>query len=177
MTDEDKTELSSKEKALILKEKLTSRSGIISLSVIFGLFLLMLLVMKACEPAKGSVLYGVCGAFLEQQIEFPEMMEHQYVEQYSSAVRIYYSQIDGFGQYLAEYIECSFSYDTQNGTQLKAVVFNTIKEITEKTPIKNKGHLYAVKQKYIDLFNQSNSIEIIINQEPDLTLPYKPVAL
>lgn len=161
-----------KKNVLKFKQALISRQGKITLSVIGGLFLFTLLLVKACEPAKGSFLYGACSSFLEQQIVFPETIEKNYVEQYSSGVRIYYSHIDGFGQYLTEFIECSFEQHPQNGVQLKAVVFNTIKRTTQKIPIKNKGRLYAVEQKYIDLFNEANSIDAIIGQEPDLTLPY-----
>ncbi len=171
MTSSDEEKLSLKEKISIIKEKLTSRNGIITSSVTFGFLLLTLLVMKACEPAKGTILYGICGAFLEQQLEYPETIQHNYVEQYSSAIRVYYSHTDGFGQYLTEYIECSFEQDPKKGLQLKSVIFNTIKLITKKEPIKNKGRLYEVEQKYIDKFNESNSINVILSTEPDLTLP------
>ena len=168
-----------KKNLIKFKGMLVSRQGKINLSIIGGLFLFVLLMLKACEPAKGSIRYGICSAFLEQQIVFPETIEQNYVEQYSSGgVRIYYSHIDAFGQYLTEFIECSFAQTSQNEMVLNGVVFNTIKRTTKKMPIKNKGRLYSVEQKYIDRFNKSYSINIISSQEPDLTLPYNdPVAL
>lgn len=167
----DKYKNLDKEKIAALKKKLTSKQGLIWISSVVGLFLFMLLVMKACEPRKGTILYGVCSAFLEHQLPYPETIEHTYVEQYSSAVRIYYSHYDAFGQYMTEYLECSFIMDQAKGLQLNAVVFNTINSVTKKEPIKNKGRLYEVEQQYIDIFNQSGSIQAIESQEPDLTLP------
>ncbi len=175
MTSDGEEQLSLKEKIQIAKEKLMSRRGIITLSTTIGLLLLILLLMKACEPRKGSIFYGICGAFLEQQIVYPETIEHQYVEQYSAAIRIYYSHIDGFGQSLNEYIECSFEKPPQKGLQLKGVIFNTIKLITKKQTIKNKGRIYEVEQEYIDKFNKSNSIGVIISADPDLTLPQRNI--
>jgi hypothetical protein len=123
-------------------------------------------------------LYGICSAFLEQQLLYPEMMEKHYVEQYNSGVRIYYTQTDGFGESLFEYVECTFAQDEQQGLFMAAAIFNTIKGVTKKTTIKNKGRLYRVEQKYIDRFNKSGSIQAIINSEPDLTLPrYEPFRL
>lgn len=168
---DNKPTLTPKEKLFVLKDKLMTRGGKIGLSIAVGLLLITLLMMKACAPAQGSILYGICNAFLEQQLQYPEMRELNYVEQYGSGVRIYYTQVDGFGQYLNEFIECSFAQDQQRGLYLSAVVFNTIKSVTKKTTIKNKGFLYQVEKKYINQFNESGSIQAIISSEPDLTLP------
>lgn len=175
MTASDSKDKKQSKKELLVRFKkyITTPQGMKRVGIAFGIMFFIFLVMKACEPAKGSILYGVCGSFLEQQIEFPETIEKNYVEQYSAGVRIYYSHIDGFGQYLTEFIECSFENVPQKGTQLQGVVFNTIKASTKKTPVKNKGRLYAVEQKYIDLFNESHSLEAIAEQPNlDLTLPY-----
>jgi hypothetical protein len=178
MSDNDKAEEkkpTSKEKMMALKETLMTREGKIGLGATVGLLLLTLLVMKACEPRKGSILYGVCSAFLETQLLYPELLEQNYVEQYSSGVRIYYTQVDGFGQYLNEFIECTYAQNEQEGLFLAAVIFNTIKPKTKKTTIANKGRLYRVEQKHIDHFNKSGVIQAVIASEPDLTLPrYKP---
>ncbi|GEM_PF-2736255 len=171
-TKATKDKISLKEKIKPLKAFFTSMKGIITSVVTFVLLIAVMLIMKACEPAKGSALYGTCSAFLEQQIQFPETIEHNYVEQYSTgAVRVYYSHIDGFGQYLTELVECSFGWNAQDQLEMKSVIFNTIKESTRKKPLKNKGSLYAVEQEHIDAFNKSLSIEAIMGAEPDLTLP------
>lgn len=155
-----------------------SKGGKITAGVLTTLLLMSLLAMKACEPATGGALFRVCHAFLEQQITYPETIEHKYVEQYPMGTRIYYNHTDGFGQSLGEYIECSFENDPQVGLQLKGVVFNTIKIVTKKTTVKNKGRLYAVEQKVIDRFNRAYSTDAILKQEQPLLLPpYNPYFL
>ena len=173
-----KVDKTSKEKLMAVKDTLMTREGKIGLGATIGLLLITLLLMKACEPRKGGILYGVCSAFLEQQLKYPELTQQHYVEQYAPGVRIYYTQVDGFGQSLFEYIECTFAQDERRGLFMAAAVFNTIKDVTKKTTIKNKGRLYRVQQKYIDHFNNSGSIQAIIASEPDLTLPvYVPFSL
>jgi len=166
-TVDDTEKKSLKEQFFLLKQFLFTREGKISSSVVVGLFLLVLLVVKACEPAKRSTLHNICSAFLEQQLKYPEMMEQHYAEQYGSGIRVYYAQLDAFGQYLSEFIECSFVQDPQKGLMLDAVVFNTIKDVTKKVTIKNKGRLYKVEQEHIDRFNQSGSINAITSYKPD----------
>ncbi len=160
--------------ALSVKNWFLTTAGKITAGVTIGLLLITLMVMKACEPAKASILYPVCSAFVEQNVSFPETIEYNVVEQYSTSIRLYYAHIDTFGQFLTEYIECSFAEDPNRGLFLRAVVYNTVKEITEKKPIKNKGRLYQVQQKHIDLFNQSQTPRMIMQMDRDmldLTLP------
>ena len=176
--------LSAKDKALSnpqLKQAISffkTKGGKITAGVMTTLLLTSLLAVKACEPTTGGALFRVCHAFLEQQITYPETIEHKYVEQYPLGTRIYYNHTDGFGQSLGEYIECSFESDPQVGLQLKGVVFSTIKVVTKKTTVKNKGRLYAVEQKIIDRFNRAYSTDAILKQEQPLPLPpYNPYFL
>ncbi len=170
-TDDDEPKLTWKEQLLAFKKWAFTKSGKITLGTTIGLLLLTLLIMKACEPKKGSILFGICSAFAEQNVAFPETMKNDYVEQYSSGVRVYYHHIDAFGQYKTEFVECTFEKHPQKGLMLKAAIYNTVKEITEKTPLKNKGRLYQVEQQYIDRFNASSSPFVVQQSEPDLTLP------
>ena len=66
---DNKPTLTPKEKLLLLKDKLMTRGGKIGLSVTIGMLLIALLMMKACAPAQGSILYGICNAFLEQRFK------------------------------------------------------------------------------------------------------------
>lgn len=156
------------EHAIAFKNWLLTKSGKITAGTTIGLLLLTLLIMKACEPAKTTILYPICSAFAEQNIQFPETMRHNLVEEYSSlSLRIYYSHIDGFGQYLTEFVECSFGQNEQRGLFMKAAIYNTINGVTKKVPLKNKGRLYQVEQKHIDLFNQSTTPQIIRDMDPE----------
>lgn len=154
-----------------IKKKAFGTQGIIISSVIFAFLFLVVIVVQSCTPQKGSILYGMCGAFLEQELTYPETIKHSNVEQYRKAVRIYYTHIDAFGQYQLEMVECSFLQDAEKGVRLESVVFDRVRDSTKKTPVTGKGRLFEVKQKYIDQFNQSESPAAILLNEPDLTLP------
>lgn len=155
----------------VIKKKATSTEGIrygvggfILLFIIFSLF-------QSCAPRKGTLLYGICGAFLELHIPYPSSLYHARVEQYRKALRIYYNHTDSFGQYQREMIECAFIQDPEKGVQLETVFIDHIKPITKKERTVGKGRLYQVEQKYIDLFNLARSPAAIMSQDPDLSLP------
>ena len=157
-----------------IKEKAFSTAGIVTGSSVIGLLFLVIIIVQSCTPHTGSIIYGICGAFLEQQVTFPETIKHSTVEQYRKAVRIYYTHIDGFGEYQLEMVECSFVQDPQKGVQLESAVFDRIRDITKRVPVRGKGRLFEVEKKYIDRFNEALSSAAIISQEPDLTLPKYP---
>ena len=157
-----------------LKEKLLSTQAIVGGAVVFIFIFIVVLIVNSCTPAKGNILYGLCGTFLEQQVQFPHTLKHTSVEQYPKAVRIYFTYIDSFGQYQFEMMECTFVQHPQKGVQLDRVFFNYVKEVTEKERVGGKGRLYEVKQEHIDLFNNSKAPLSILSHEPDLTLPQNP---
>lgn len=154
-----------------LKEKATSTQGIITGAVSVLVLFVVVMIVQSCTPRKGTILYGMCKSFLEVQIPFPETIEHSFVEQYRKAIRIYFTHTDPFGQYQMEYIECSFFQDAAKGVQLESVYFDHVKKITETTRAPGKGRLYAVKEKHIEMFNNSRSPAAIVKNNPDLTLP------
>lgn len=150
-----------------LKTFAMSTKGIIiivcSLILLFGIYS----ISQALAPKKAPLLYAVCSGFLEQQVTFSKTLKHTAVEQYSKAVRIYYTHIDAFGQYQFEMTECTFKQDPQKGFMLDRVFFNQVKDVTEKERLAGKGRLYEVRQEVIDLFNNSKSAISIMSQNPD----------
>ncbi|MAZ76829.1 MAG: hypothetical protein CMH31_05955 [Micavibrio sp.] len=146
---------------------------IISLSIGVLILIAGYFIVQVIMPKKGNMIYGFCGVFLEQQMTFPDTLEHTYVEMYRSAVRIYYKNIDAYGQQNFSYIECSFVQDPQQGVQLDNVIFKSpVKDITEKFyDEERKRSFYRVKPEKIKLFNRSKSSAVIMSQDPDLTLP------
>ncbi|MCI5060373.1 MAG: hypothetical protein MRY79_04795 [Alphaproteobacteria bacterium] len=154
-----------------IKEWASSTEGIVvgALSVIV-LFVIVSIV-QSCTPRKGTILYGMCGAFLEQQVPYPETIQHSHVEQYRKAVRIYYTHTDSFGQYMMRKIECAFVQDPEKGVQLESVILDHIDHITHNKPIVGKGKLYQVRQEYVDKFNESKSPSAILLNEPNIILP------
>jgi hypothetical protein len=150
-----------------LKSFATSTKGIIviacTLIFLFGVYS----IIQSLAPKRAPLLYAVCSGFLEQQVTFPKTLKHTAVEQYSKALRIYYTHIDAFGQYQFEMTECTFKQDPQKGFMLDRVFFNQVKEVTEKDRLAGKGRLYEVKKEFIDLFNTSKSASSIMSQNPD----------
>jgi len=129
------------------------RERLIALAGAAGLLLIILLGMLSCSPKKGTILYGICSAFLEQMITYPHTIQHTAVEQYPAAVRIYYTQTDAFGQYGLEMIECGFERTGEG--QLKFV-----------KGMRNREAFDAETVRRLNL-----SIPAIVAAKPDLTLP------
>jgi hypothetical protein len=153
------------------KKRLFGTEGLIGGVVVFILLFVVVMIFQSCTPKKGSILYGLCGTFLEQQVPFPMTLKHTSVEQYSKAIRIYFTHIDGFGGYQFEMTECTFRQDSKQGVQIDRVFFNYVKDVTDKERMAGKGRLYEVRQDVIDLFNKSQSPLSILSHDPDLTLP------
>lgn len=124
---------------------LAGGAGVILLIVIFSIF--------SGGPRQGSILYGICDAFLEQNIAYPETIRRASVEQYPKATRIHFTSIDAFGQYKMEMIECSFAQDNAGNLRVDKVFFN-------------RREMDAGKVKKFNI-----SIPAIIAAEPDLSLP------
>lgn len=156
-----------------IKKNAFTKMGVIVMAA--GLFVLLIgfVIFQSMQPKKGNLIYGMCSIFLEQQTTFPDTLEHTYVEMYRRAVRIYYQNIDAYGQYNFSYVECSFNQDPQEGVQLENVIFKSpVKDITEKFYDKErKRSFYRVKKEHIDLFNQSKSPLAIMSTDPEFLLP------
>lgn len=120
------------------------------------LCVLILLMLYSCQPPKGTIMYGVCGALLEQLVSYPPSVQHLYVEQFPRVVRIYFNQMDAFGQFTQDMIECSADEKKFPNLYLKSVTYNR----------------KAIDAKVLERFNKT--IPVIIASEPDLTLPEPP---
>ncbi len=164
-----------KDKIELLKKKYLTKENQLIGGVLLGGAILILIVysMMNKDGPQGSILYGICSAYLEQQLAFPESVRHNAVDQYQRAVRIYYTAHGTFGEYRLETIECAFKRDPQYGLLVETIIFNHVRPITKKKPIKGKGRLYQVTEKNIDKFNKSGSVNAIIMGNPDLTLPVR----
>lgn len=154
-----------------IKRRATGTEGIVYGVCFFGLVFVIMIIVQSCTPRTGNILYGMCSQFLQMQLQFPETIKHKDIELYRKAARIYYTHIDGFGEYQLESIECAFYQDDVKGVQLESVFFSKVKEVTSKSRTAGKGSLYAVEKKYIDRFNESRSPAAIMGAEPDLTIP------
>lgn len=143
-------------------------SKILTYGFIGFVFLLIVILLFSCGPRKGTMQYGICKSFLELVLPYPHTIKSNIVEQYSSAVRIYFTHTDAFGEYRLNMIECAFANDEFTGQGfVKDIIFDNFLDIAEIEPI--KGNRYKVKQEILDEFNVS--IPAIAASEPDLTLP------
>lgn len=164
--------LSFKENWPDIKKKATGTQGIVWGTSVFGLIFLVVIIVQTCTPRQGNILYGMCREFLTLQLPFPHTMQQNTLAFYPSGVRIYYTHIDGFGEYQLEMVECAFYQDPTNGVQIENVFFNYVKDVTEKERAPGKGRLYAVKKEVIDLFNKSRSPAAMVKSEDmDLSIP------
>lgn len=153
------------------KEWAGSTEGIIIGTITIIILFIILMTVQSCTPQRGTILYGLCRSFLELHIPFPETINHKSVEQYRKAVRVYYTHIDGFGEYQLELVECVFRQDPEAGVQMEKAFFDHVKPATKKVRAQGKGKLFEVEQQHVDLFNKSRSPAAIMSQEPDLILP------
>ena len=93
----------------------------IGFGVLAGLLFVILLSIYGCQPKKGSMAYGLCSTFLELNTVYPQTLNYIDLEGSRTAVRIYYTSIDPFGQYKQEMLECKFGPDEKMGMKLTEV--------------------------------------------------------
>lgn len=124
----------------------------------FTAFLLamVVLIVYACQPPKGSLMYGVCAAFLEQVVDYPPSVQPLYVEQFPKAVRIYFNQTDAFGQFTQDMIECIADPKALSEMRFGQVLYNRKPVDPDK----------------VEKFNKT--IPVVVSADPDLTLPELP---
>jgi hypothetical protein len=139
--------------ALEEKKKL-KRKKTFKLGVYGGIGLLLALgCWYLFAPFKGGMAFGICKVFLELSVQYPEMLKLSTVEEMEDSVRIWYTQLDSFGQYRMEPIQCFFKNDETQGT------------ILSKVMVRRR----EVDPAIVDKFNKS--IPTILANPPDLTLP------
>jgi len=113
----------------------------------------ILLTIFSMQPKKGPMSYGICSTFLEMMTPYPNTLHYDAIEGSRTALRIYYTAIDPFGEYKLEMIECSFGPDEAGGMKLTQVTRN-------RRPVD-----IAI----IDKFNKT--LPIIMASDPYLVIP------
>ncbi len=117
--------------------------GVVLLFVILGLF--------SCQPKKGNMAYGICSTFLELNTPYPQTLRYTDLAVSGTAVRIYFTSIDPFGQYQQEMIECTYGPDEKVGLRLNQVTRNRrpvdpeiVRKFNETLPAVIKSDPYRV---------------------------------
>ena len=120
--------------------------AIMALILGYGIYLLF-------KPFQGSMLFGICKVFLEQQVQFPHTLRLSVAQEFQQSARIWYSHVDAFGAYRLEPMECFYIPDEVTGAKFEYVTVGR----------------RQLDPDIIERFNRS--IPVILQNPPDLTLP------
>ncbi len=96
----------------------------IGLGILGIVLVVVLMSVYACQPKKASIAYGVCSTFLEQNTPYPQTLNYIGLEGSRTAIRIYFTSTDPFGQFKVEMFECKFGPDEKTGMKLTEVLRN-----------------------------------------------------
>lgn len=96
----------------------------IGLGILGVILLVILMSVYALQPKKASMAYGICSTFLELNTTYPQTLNYIDLEGSRTAVRIYFTSVDAFGQFKQEMLECKFGPDEQMGMKLVEVLRN-----------------------------------------------------
>lgn len=122
-----------------------------------GMLLILVFLFWAYDflfsPFKAGMTFGICKTFLELNVQFPEDLRLSTVEDFGEYIRIWYAQLDAFGEYRLENIQCHFRADEKTGAGVDKILINR----REVDPDK------------VARFN--SSIPVILAYPPDLTRP------
>lgn len=116
--------------------------------------MLVVLSIFSFQPKKGPMSYGICSTFLEMNTPYPNTLEYTDLEGSRTALRIYFTSIDPFGEYKLEMMECTFGPD-EAGTGMK---------LTQVT--RNRR---PVDAEMVRKFNAT--LPIVIESDPYLVMP------
>lgn len=76
------------------------------------------------SPYTADMKYGICKVYLELNVQYPQDLRVSTVDDYGNYVRIWYTQLDAFGEYRMEQIQCNFVADQQYGMRIDKVAIN-----------------------------------------------------
>lgn len=96
----------------------------IGMGLIGAVLAVILLAIYGCQPQKASMAYGICSTFLEMNTPYPHTLKYIGLEGSKTAVRIYFTSTDPFGQYKQEMIECKFGPDKTTGMKITEILRN-----------------------------------------------------
>ncbi|MCB1563430.1 MAG: hypothetical protein KDJ75_07645 [Alphaproteobacteria bacterium] len=114
--------------------------------LVYGIYLLF-------KPFQAPLTYGVCRVFLELNVQFPDTLRLSTAEQIGNTMRIWYTQVDAFGQYRMENIQCRFERDEKMGFRVEKILINRREIAPER----------------VEAFN--NILPVILADPPNLDYP------
>lgn len=151
LTPREARERELQEKRKKLKKRLRIGAGVAAA--------LLLLVWLGIQPIKGPLQFGVCRAFLERELKFPQTLKMTQVEVFDKSLRMYYTYVDEFGSVKSEMLECDFR------------PFNSLAEISAIKRKKGRN-VEAIDPARVAAFNKT--VPAILAAKPDLVIPAQP---
>ncbi len=150
----------SEEKQLKRKKQIKYGS-ILAVIVVLGYLFSRLFI-----PYQGHQTFAICKTFLELNVEYPSTLRlNESVTRGGNKVRIWFSHIDGFGQYKIQQIECIYGPDETLPYVLESVAISSV-TITD-----DNRDRWEVDADKVRLFNKA-ALPYLINADLDLTLPW-----
>lgn len=116
--------------------------------------LVAILLYFGLQPGKTGMSYGLCKTFLELTVRYPQYLRVARTDSYGGFRRIWYTQVDAFGEYRMEEIRCYYGGRNENGHP-------QFKKITIRRQ--------DVPPEIVESFNKS--VPAILAYPPDLTVP------
>lgn len=110
--------------ALVRRQKARIKKRNKALLIIGGIGALIALVNYVFKPFNVHFSYGVCRAFLELQVEYPDTLRYLYVGYLPKRTRIWYIEYNSFGNKSMDHIDCFFSYPGGINAHLHKVEIN-----------------------------------------------------
>lgn len=117
---------------------------------------LSLIIYVGMQRPQGSIKFGICQVFIEKTLSYP--LEFHVVSAYEkpNEVRMEYTTINEYGEYILSQVACVFKPDPVTTWALTEVQVKRVK----------------LPDEMITAFNPT--IPAILQNPPDLTLPYVP---
>jgi len=145
-----------KRKNTLKKKRTRNRLIILTVIAVLGGGIWYLFV-----PFKGGITYGVCKTFLQLYVRYPQYMRLSSMDDFGDSVRIWFTQVDDFGEYRLEPIQCYYRYPEEE----EKMKYGNVKFIIDRVTISRR----EIDPDIIERFNTSMSV--VIANPPDLTLP------
>lgn len=147
-------------------KKQKQRKKQIKYGIIFGILVLLGYgISRLFIPYQGHQTFAICKTFLELNVQYPTTIRLSEAFTRGNKVRIWFSHLDGFGQYKIQQIQCIYGPDEKLPYKLESVAISSVTITSEN---RDRWEIDAEK---IKLFNKA-VMPFLITYDLDLTLPW-----
>jgi hypothetical protein len=90
-------------------------------------------------PISGGIWYSLCKTYLELNVRYPQYLTYSTVDWFDDSIRIWFTQLDGFGQFRMEPIQCFFKEDQTMGYAISRITISRREVDPQKVEAFNKS--------------------------------------